>query len=251
MENLALVVNTINKNEDVWNMFFTQLKKHVDPNLFNKKYLFVDEPNDKVPEDFIVRRYDRNQVYRDQFVSCMEGVEEQYCVYVSEDYVLYEDARDDLIGQYVKALDKNPELSFIRFMKGGVIDQDFPKFKNYDNLHVMHHSLPYFYTNQVAVWRTKDLHEIHRKGPQLHIANEDWQNSFEWQATKTCQELDIQGVYCYHGEEKRGLYHYDTIVFPHVSTALVKGKWNVTGYPVEMGALLEEYEIDTNIRGTV
>ena len=68
-------------------------------------------------------------------------------------------------------------------------------------------------------------------------------------ANNTCRILDMQGLFCYHGEEKRGLYHHDTIVFPYIATALVKGKWNVSEYPEELSALLKEYNINPDIRG--
>jgi len=232
-------------------MFFDQIEKYVPSNFFSKKYVFVDETENLIPKDYEVFLYDTDKKYRDQFLSGIKHVNEEYCIYISEDYILYEDIRIDLIKNYKNILDKNKNLSFIRFMKGGVVNMDFPKYKDYEDLYQMHHSMPYFYTNQAAIWRTRDLEKIHLHGPNLHIANKDWQNSFEYQATATCQQLDIQGTYCYHGEQKRGLYHYDTIVFPHISTALVKGKWNMSGYPVKMKELTDHYDINTEVRGTV
>ena len=195
--------------------------------------------------------YDTAKKYRDQFLSGIQHVKEEFCIYISEDYILYENIRSDLIQNYRTVLEENRNLSFVRFMKGGLGDMDFPSYHHYPKLHQMHHSFPYFYTNQAAIWRTRDLEKIHMHGPNLHIANKDWENSFEYQATKTCQELDIQGTYCYHGEPKRGAYHYDSIVFPHLSTALVKGKWNLSEYPSRMKALLEQYNINMNQRGHI
>ena len=93
------------------------------------------------------------------------------------------------------------------------------------------------------------MKKIHELGPNLHIANKDWQNSFEFQASKTCRELGIQGLFCYYGENKRGMYHYDSSVFPHISTALVKGRLNMTEYPSEMSKLIKKYKIDITKRG--
>jgi len=73
---------------------------------------------------------------------------------------------------------------------------------------------------------------------------------FEPAATKTCRELGIQGLVCYHGEPKRGKYHHDTSVFPYIATALVKGRWNVSEYREELEPLLVEYNIDEHHRGT-
>ena len=251
MNKIALIINTISKNKDIWNLFFDQLEKHIPDDFFSRRYIFVDKTEDVFSKNYETKYYDTTKKYREQFLSCIQHVDEKYCIYISEDYLLYDNIRHDLIRDYKKALDENKNLSFIRFMKGGVTDLDFPKYKNFHDLYQLHHGIPYFYTNQAALWRTSDLKKIHFHGPNLHIANKDWQNSFEFRATRTCQELDIQGLYCYHGEEKRGLYHYDSAVFPHISTALVKGKWNISEYPVLLTEMLQNYDININIRGRV
>ena len=168
-------------------MFFDQISEHVPSSLFTKKYIFVDPLAKDLPEEYEVLYYDTNKKYRDQFLSCIERVEEEYCIYISEDYILYDDVQTDLIEKYKNLLEKNGHLSFIRFVKGGVVDKGFPRFRNFEDLFEMHHSVPYFYTNQAAIWRTRDLEKIHRHGPNLHIANLDYENSFEYQATKTCR----------------------------------------------------------------
>lgn len=249
MNNIALVINTVSTHSDVWKMFFGQLDKHFPATI--KRYVLVDGEEDKLPSNCEVLLYDKNHKYQQQFSQCIKDVSEKYCIYISEDYVLYEDVRMDLIEHHRQVLELNSQVSFIRFMRGGIIDSGFPNFQFYENLYELSNSLPYFYTNQVALWRTRDLEKIHVHGPNLHIANKDWENSFEFQASKTCQELGIKGLYSYYGEKKRGLYHYDTIVFPHISTALVKGRWNLSEYPDELSLLLEMYEIEPENRGVV
>jgi len=250
MNNLALVVNTVSKNADVWPMFFGQIEAHW-PTGICKKYLCTDKETETIPPDWETLLYDGEETtYREQFLSCIEQVEEQYCIYISEDYILYDDVQMDLIETYVKLLGDRSHLSFIRLIRGGVVDFLSPYIAA-PNLYEMHHSFPYFYTNQAAIWRTRDLEKIHAQGPNLHIATRDWENSFEYQATQTCQALDIQGIFCYHGEPKRGIYHYDSSVFPHIATALVKGQWNLSEYPELLASLCEKYHIEMDVRGTV
>lgn len=251
MSKIGLVVNTISKNQDVWEMFFSQMKKHAPDTLFDKKYIFVDEGTPDPAPDYETYYYSTQDVYQQQFVSCIEKVTQEYCIYISEDYILYDDIQDAAIERYLKVLEDDRALSFIRFMRGGIADLNFPLYRDHADLHRLHHSFPYFYTNQAALWRTADLAKIHKAGPALHIGNEDWENSFEYQATATCRALDIQGLYCYWGEPKRGLYHYDSIVFPHISTALVKGQWNMSEYPSLLRPLLESYDINITDRGAV
>ena len=249
MNNIALIVNTVSKNSDIWEMFFSQLNKHVSPNFFSKKYVFVDDGLGQIPEDFETLQYDSSKMYRTQFSSCIEKVNEEFCVYISEDYILYNDVEEQKIINFSNLLSENKSISFIRFMRGGIYDGPFESYS--DNLFYVPQDKQYFYTNQAALWKTKDLKKIHNLGPDLHIANKDWRNSFEYQATKICNELNIKGLFCYYGENKRGLYHYDSTVFSHICTALVKGKWNMTEYPEEMGGLIKEYKINIMKRGWV
>ena len=53
------------------------------------------------------------------------------------------------------------------------------------------------------------------------------------------------------GEKKRGMYHYDSIVFPYICTAIVKGKWNMNEYQNELDKLFGEYNINPFERGIV
>jgi hypothetical protein len=51
------------------------------------------------------------------------------------------------------------------------------------------------------------------------------------------------------GEVKRGWYHYDTTVFPYIATAISKGRWNVSEYPIELSEVSSEYGIQLSKRG--
>ena len=51
------------------------------------------------------------------------------------------------------------------------------------------------------------------------------------------------------GEIKIGSSHYNSLVFPYIATAIVKGKWNYLEYKNELDIILNEYNIDKNKRG--
>jgi|TARA_R110000824_G_scaffold177610_10_gene357104 hypothetical protein len=251
MSEVALIVNTIAKNSDIWPMFFGQLAVNIPSQFFANKYVFLDEKEELIPEDYTASIFSMRDKYRDQFLSCIDTVKEPYCIYISEDYVLYDKIQADLISGYKSVLEKEPDISFVRLMRGGAYDLDWPRYKHYSDLHEISNFVPYFYSNQTSLWRTSDLKKIHKEGPNLHIAGLKMEEQFEPAATKTCQELGIRGLYCYHDEQKRGIYHYDSTVFPYIATALVKGKWNLSEYPSELSSLLECYQIDSSIRGAV
>ena len=188
MDDIALVVNTISKNSDIWKMFFDQLEKYVPNNFFDKKYLFTDKTGDSVPEDFKVILYDESKMYREQFLTGIKEVKEKYCIYISEDYILYDNIKEDLLLKY-KNIMEDDGISFVKLFKGSVIETPLIPYKDSDDLYVANKDLPYYYSQSATLWKTRDLEEIHQQGPNLHIANTDWQNSFEWNANTVCLEL--------------------------------------------------------------
>jgi len=242
MDDIVLVINTHSSYGDLWKMFFDSLEQYL-PTV--KRYVFVDE---EIPDEkSITFHYDKTNLFRTQFLNCIKKVKEKYCIFISEDYILYDKPRLDLIERYKNILEENKYLSFIRFTKG--IEYGEPKFKKYEDLYEMSNVFPYFYSQTAGLWRTRDLEKIFLHSNDAHIANTDYENSFEWQATSVCQRLNIQGLLAYHGERKRGKYHYDNIIFPYIVTALVKGKWNISGYRQELMPVLQKYKIDPRIRG--
>ena len=237
-----MVINTFSKYSDLWPMFFDSLDNYL-PSM--NRYVFVDKGTPD--ENSTTLHYDKKDSFRTQFLSCIEKVTEEYCIFISEDYILIDNPKIDLLKKYVAVLDRNPTISFIRLFKG--MDFKEPKFQNYDNLYELCSIFPYFYSQSAAIWRTKDLKKIFQHSQEAPIANKDYENSFEWKATEVCRNLDIRGLFHYSGEPKRGMYHHDCSVLPHIATALVKGKWNLSEYPEELKPLLNKYKIDENIRG--
>ena len=61
MNKIALVINTISKNKDIWDMFFDQINEYVSDSFFAKKYIFVDETKDKLPDGYEIIYYDTSK----------------------------------------------------------------------------------------------------------------------------------------------------------------------------------------------
>ena len=143
MSNISLVINTVSKNKDVWPMFFEQLDKHIPTDFFSEKHIFVNHCEESFPDDYKVSYFDSDKVYREQFVSCIGNVSDKYCIYISEDYILYDNMQTDLVRQFVDTLNNNEDLSFVRFMRGGVVDL-MHQYKTYENLYRLYNYMPYF-----------------------------------------------------------------------------------------------------------
>ena len=245
---LALVINTVYKNRDLWKMFFDKLEEHCDLSVFTKKYVFVDKANEDIPEGYETLFYTSN-TYRDQFSSCIDKVEEEFCLYISEDYVLYDKVDTKALTEFADVMGRRQDVLYARMHKGSVVDAMSIPFGGHKDLYIVDKTVPYFYSQIAAIWKTRDLETIHKQAPNAHIGNIDGMNSFEWKANGTALEFNTFGLYAYRGEKKRGLYHYDSAVFPYIATALVKGRWNMSEYRQELTPLIEKYGIDVSIRG--
>ncbi len=241
IENFSIIVNTVSICSDIWEMFFTQLEKHF-PN--QKVYVFSDVKSEVYKKHNVIL-YDKNLDFRTQYYECLKQVKEDYCLNMNDDYILYDDVKIESIKNIINVLKKNSDISFIRVGKG------YNNTKNnfVDNLYYLDPLFPFFYSQTVAVWKTKILLSIHELSPKSSIGRKDDLPQLEVVANDICKHLKLKGLYHYDNESKRGSAHYDSNIFPYIASALVSGKWNLTEYPNELGPLINQYNINIENRG--
>ena len=56
-------------------------------------------------------------------------------------------------------------------------------------------------------------------------------------------------MYYTGSEKKRGMYHWDSTIYPYFATAVVKGKWNFSDYFATLKPLLIESKTNISHRG--
>jgi len=193
--------------------------------------------------------YDPNDNFRTQYLKSIKQVEESYLLYLNEDYILYDNVDIKLMSEYIDIMKSDGSIAFIKTNKGD-INTTNNHYKNRKDLIYLNPDAEYFFSQNVAIWRTKVLEKIHELGPDLHIGDLRTTLQFEVEANQVCRNLKLQGLHMYHGESKRGIYHYDSNVFPYIATAIIKGKWNLMEYFDELYPLLTKYQIKPEIRGT-
>ena len=139
------------------------------------------------------------------------------------------------------------DISYIKFIKGGLYRENHRdvQFKNHSGFHLLEHNPDFLFAVQPSLWRTEDLLEIYSE------TDIDKIHEFEIMASQICKQLNIQGLYTYNGEKRRGMYHWDSSTYPYIATAIVKGKWNVGEYEQEITPLLKQYNITKEDRGFV
>ena len=235
-QNIAIIIDTNSNYSDVWAPCFGRLEQFAKD---IKKYIFTDTTSGivEVPDNIIPIIYDNSESYRNQFLSCIKQIEEEYIIYTSEDYILFDDVDFKEIQNICDVL-RNNEYSFCKFIKG---PEKVTHFK--DNLFVIDENDRNFFAQQASVWNTRDFERVFETSPhQTRMQHEPG-------GSRVCRQLGLKGLQYYAGNNRRGLTHYDSTIYPCIATAVVKGKWNISEYPTEMAEVFREFNIDVFERG--
>lgn len=246
--NISFIVYSHSSYSDLWEAFFDRAAKHVDCE-FEKYYLFADsvpeEMKEIVPSHFEVVTYEDNESYTERLSKCLSQIETDYCLFHHEDMILCGDAKMDTLNEYFTLMNTE-NIDFIKLLKGGAPQDTAADTSHYkcESLRVILSSFQYIIAIQPSIWRKKTFLEIvnHHQGMNI------W--DFETKAQEFCRLRNYKCFYSFVGDErKRGNYHWDSSIYPVISTAVFKGKWTTTEYYPELKAVFDTYKINPDIRG--
>jgi hypothetical protein len=170
--------------------------------------------------------YDSNLKYTDRVLSCLEQLDENMCViFQHEDMPLYDFPMYDTLNEFIELVESD-KVDMIRLLR--VV----PMLES-SGIHPILYKNPSnnLFSIQPTIIKVKTLKEIFKLVPDRNI----------WEAEKYW-ELHLKGyvsLFPYINEKKRGMYHYDSKVYPYIATAITKGQWNIQEYPNELSKLFE------------
>jgi hypothetical protein len=241
----ALVVNSNSNNLDCLDIFFSCMEKSIGSDFFSKIYLFIDPVEHKLPPYVEVVNYNSDDNYKDQMVSCLKCVDEDIILYCNEDYLFYDKANLDLAKKILNEILDN-DLSFLKLVHTNL--EQYQQYK--ENLLLIDKNCQNNFSQALSFWKTKDFLQIHEKCPPSEIGEKGNQlGHLEVFAKDISRALGISGLCYYNNEPQRGQCHFDNEIFPHIASALVKGKWNLSEYYTELYPLLAFHGISINNRG--
>ena len=231
-EKLPIVLYTHSDMEDVWEMCFGQLDKYLSG---FKVYVCLDKLSDKINPKYKQIIYNDSQPYTERWKSLLPQIEEETILFLHEDMIM--------IGHpNLKDLEKF--YNYIHEDKAKTIKLIFAgsgcKYSSLDRNLVTNEYCKL--SIQPTILKKETFSNILSSVKDLNI----WQ--FELAIPPS-----IGGDYMvrYGGEMKRGLVHYDSLIFPYIATAISKGKWVYSEYPNELETLWGEYNITPEKRGAV
>ena len=110
---------------DVWEPYFKLLDRH-SPGIKHTVITNMISPhipfNASESGDFNQLEYDDDANYCQEYINCLMKVDEDYVIYMQEDFYLYKDADKSAIESYIDVLESDREVSFIRLCKQPFFD---------------------------------------------------------------------------------------------------------------------------------
>jgi hypothetical protein len=205
-----------------------------------KKYLFTNKAGDFNLDGWEVIIYDESLPYNQRISSCLEAVEEEVVILHHEDMFLLSEPYWAQIDNMVDLV-ASKQIDMIKLIKAAY--NNIPTRQCFPNIYL--NSPELYYAIQPTIIRKKTLHNIYRNVESPNI----WQ--FEVDAGNYVYSRGMKSGYFSTGnEDKRGNFHWDSLVYPYIATAVVKGKWDFEHYRNELTELLENYNINPETRGT-
>lgn len=228
---LTLFTYTHSKCKDLHRAYFERINKY--SNIQNKLTLcdeLIPNTNTKV--------YSNDEPFYKQIIDGLSEVNTEYVLYSQEDYILFDSVKEEYIEEYIKLMNNDKNIGFIRLIKSG-IEVEGQKYN--DELSIILENSQYYYSTQATIWRKSTLIEMFDKSRPNSIRD-------EVSNSKYLRELNIIGLYSNLTGIKVG-GHYNSFVWPYIATAVVLGKWNTMQYKDELYNIFYEFEIDKNKRG--
>ena len=233
----ALVFYSHTDYQDVWPLLFQQTEKYIQ----NKNiYFLVNNPTQLIPKSWNVILYDDKLNYQNRVSSCLEKINEEIVIFHHEDMILYDEPNQKLL-ENLSELVASSEIDILKLIRAQYNDAVLESTEQ-ENIYINPDNL--LFAIQPSICKTSKLVEIYKNTPGKTI----WE--FEELSNRTVRAKKIKSCCYYTGEEKkRGLFHWDSLVYPYFATAVVKGKWNFSDYMQTLKPLLKKAKVDINIRG--
>ena len=185
--------------------------------------------------------YEDYLFYPLRLLNILSNINSEIIVLDHEDMILYDKADLDEINKALILIEKK-NLDSIRFIKN--INAKYNKIEN-SQVEIIDKKSEWMFSIQPSIWRRDSLISVLKRNLNVNI----WQ--LEYKSQKVVRKLGLNiGVLGGDGK-KRGKFHCDSEYYPFIATALFKGKWTISEYPIELKRLFTKYKIDPLIRGGI
>lgn len=231
MNNLSLVTYTHTKAKDLHPAYFGRLAKYF-PQMKN---VYVS-CNEEISYATTVLYNDFTR-HANQMMDVLDATPSKYVIYCQEDYILYDYVNVDKLNEFMEIMDAD-DIPFIRLIESGV--GTVSRVYN-DELSYVGTDSPYYFSTQATIWNKDVLYNMFKTSNVQSIFQEP-------DNTPYLLSITNRGLFT----SKRGAAvggHYNSLYYPYIATAVVKGKWNMREYSNELSEIFNEFGLTPSNRG--
>tara|TARA_Y100000310_G_scaffold339227_2_gene431242 strand:+ start:714 stop:1490 length:777 start_codon:yes stop_codon:yes gene_type:complete len=252
VKEIAVVTYTHSNCTDLWRIYFGQLDEYA-PNI--KSYVFVDQGADteSISDRHQIVFYDDDEPYYKQYCTCLQSVSEEYVIYCQEDFFLQSEPDIAELERCRQVLENNEDYAFVRLVKTNIgankhysecMPRDWEVIELDENIYCAHATDfdAFSFQMQATLWDKQRMINLYQ-----HVASQKWLENRKWD--KGVRETGTKGAYYYARAPQEGPYHWEPEVWPYVCTAVGRGKWTLSVHGDRLMKILNEYNVDINIRG--
>ena len=222
----VILLYTHTDMKDVWPVFFGQIQKYM-PNY--EIFVCINEHTKSIDERYKQLIYDESKKYTERLKDCLDQLSEDMFIFLHEDMILLSEPNFIYLQECISYIEKNEARS----IKLIAIDSAEPAYQ-YDSRLIEN-----IFSIQPTIIKKESFINLLSEYECLNI----------WDFEKSITRKSKDYMFKLGTEKKRGIFHYDSIIFPYVATAITKGKWNYSEYENELDLLFKEYKINPMQRG--
>lgn len=227
---LNILLYTHTDYKDVWPPFFGQMNKYLPE---AKIHVLVNQNDSDIPQECEVITYDDSKIYTERLKEGLDKLNCEEFLFIHEDMYLYDKPNLELIELYLNYI-KSKTVDSIKLIY--VAEND--SVSTIDSTLILN-KYSKFSIQPTLISKQTFNDKLNGLPQPLTI----------YELESIIQNSGKDFMCKIGGEVKRGSGHYDSLVFPYIATAIVRGKWNYLEYSNELEIILAEYDIDKNNRG--
>lgn len=221
-----------------------QRVRHLGP--FEQDYLALEKPLPKdhdLPLGLKLALYDEALPYTGRLLQVLAQLTEEYVLFTHEDMPITQTPATSAIFDALRILKARPSNACVRLIRVGRshLPGFLLKLFKWNFIRIPRWS-KWQFSIQPTLWKRERLMAMLRSAGDQNI----W--DLEVHGQSSFRNLGLRGYQPATTGRKRGKHHGDSLIYPYVATAIVKGKWNISEYP-ELRQLTAAYDIDSQERG--
>lgn len=229
---LTIVTHTHTDCKILWEPYFDSYDnffKH------DKHIVLVNEFSHEIPYEQLI--YSDTTKYSNRIIESLKSIKTKYVMIDFEDMFLYDKVKVDELNRIITIMTKHNEFLFTRLIKSGIKSH-----KPFDEKLFLMGESDFLFSLTPTIWRTKDLLDLLSELTELSI----W--DLEINGCALLKNKGVKSLYYFDDDNPRG-GHHDSTIYPHICSAILKGKWNLSEYPDILTPIIEKYKINVNERG--